>query len=398
MDSPEITRVLLIEDEPEDVALARRSLAGPAAPRFSIEDVATLEAGIDRLGRGDLDVVLLDLRLPDSGGVDTVVRLRERDPTIPIVVFTVTGDDRTAVAALAAGAEDYLVKEEISGSLLRRTILHARARRRIAREDRRALQRLHEVEKIESLGALCGGLGFGFNTLIGTIFDRCDRALASLLARESALSVRTDLLEIHRAAFRAGEMVQRLRDYAALERSAEGAVDLAHFTLDAMDFLSTLVSHEIDIACDASIRPIWVQVARPVLHRLLLSLVVNAAEAIGNQPGSISISTGHLEVDEELLEQTHGWPDPRPGVLPFLRVADDGRGLDAASRERIFDPFYTTKSAGRGLGLSSVLGILHRHRAVVHIDDRRPAGAVFTVLFPGDARLSPASARATKPH
>ena len=82
---------------------------------------------------------------------------------------------------------------------------------------------------MESLGAFCAGLGFGFNTLIGTIFDHCDDALVSLDGADRDARVRWDLLEIHRAAFRAAEMVQRLRDYGAIERSSEGRVDLARF-------------------------------------------------------------------------------------------------------------------------------------------------------------------------
>jgi signal transduction histidine kinase len=379
---PGPTSVLLIEDEPVDAELVRRGLAAPADERIRLEHVSALQAGIDRLAKGDVDAVLLDLNLPDSRGIDTVVRLREHDADVPIVVFTVAGDEETAVAALGAGAQDYLVKDELGGSLLQRSIRYAIERRRIARENERLAHRLRQVEKMESLGALSAGIGFGLNTLIGTIFDRCDTALASLEAPGRETRLRTALLEIHRAAFRAAEMVQRLRDYAEIERGAGGELDLARYALEASDFLATIVSAEIDVACEAPGEPLTVEVERPELHRLLVSLVVNAAEAIGDRRGSISISTGALDAGAELLAQTRGWPDPKPGRYAFLRVADSGRGLGAARLERIFDPFYTTKFAGRGLGLASVLGILHRHRAVVHVDANRPTGTVFTILFP----------------
>ena len=374
--------MLLIEDEPVDAALVRRTLGTQAEGRICVEQTPTLQAGIDRLAKGDVDAVLLDLNLPDSRGIDTVVRLREHDTHVPIVVFTVAGDEETAVGALAAGAQDYLVKEELGGSLLQRSIRYAIERRRIAEEKVRLQERLRQVEKMESLGALCAGIGFGLNTLVGTIFDRCDAALASLGSVPRATRLRTSLLEIHRAAFRAAEMIQRLRDYAALERSAPGEVELASFVLEASDFLATIVSPEIDLSCEASREALYVEVQRPELHRLLIALVVNAAEATGARRGSISISTGSLEAGAELLARTHGWPDPEPGAYAFLRVADTGRGLDATRLERIFDPFYTTKFAGRGLGLASVFGILHRHRGVVQIDANHPSGTTFTLLFP----------------
>jgi signal transduction histidine kinase len=382
------THVLLVEDEPVDAELVRRSLGEASGAPLRLEHVATLQAGIDRLAKGDVDAVLLDLELPDSHGVDTVARLREHDAAVPIVVFTVAGDEETAVAALDAGAQDYLVKDELTGALLRRSIRYAIERRRIAAENERLAQRCRRAEKIESLGALCAGIGFGLNTAIGTIFDRCDEALASLDTPRRETRLRTALLEVHRAAFRAAEMVQRLRDYAALERGASVELDLGRFALEASDLLRTIVKPEISVTCEVSAHPLAVEAERPELHRLLVNLVVNAAEAIGDRRGTIWISTGVLEADEELLARSHGWPDPEPGTYAFLRVADDGRGLDAALRERIFDPFYTTKFAGRGLGLASVLGILRRRRAVVHVDENRPAGTVFTVLFPQPARAA----------
>jgi signal transduction histidine kinase len=74
----------------------------------------------------------------------------------------------------------------------------------------------------------------------------------------------------------------------------------------------------------------------------------------------------------------------------FLRVADSGRGVDAAHKDRIFDPFYTTRFAGRGLGLAGVVGILQRHRAVVRVDARKPSGSEFSILFPQPAPPPPA--------
>jgi signal transduction histidine kinase len=378
---PAAMRVLLVEDEPVDAELVRRSLAEQHA-EVSLEHVRTLQAGIDRLAKGDVDALLLDLNLPDSRGLDTLERLREHDAAVPVVVFTVAGDDETAVAALAAGAEDYLVKDELTPSLLARALRHAVERRRIAQEKESLERRLRQVEKMETLGALSAGIGFGLNTLIGTIFDRCDDAVASLDAPGRESRLRTSLLEIHRAAFRAAEMVRRLRDYAARERTASDEVDLARFVLQASDFLASMVSPEIDVVCEGAREPLVVSVERPELHRLLVNLVVNSAEALGERGGSIRLSTGALRADAALLARTQGWPTPKPGRYAFLRVTDTGRGLGRSRRERLFDPFYTTKFAGRGLGLASALGILHRHRAVVLVEENRPSGTIFTVLFP----------------
>ncbi len=377
-----VTRVLLVEDDPLDAEAVNRHLGGPEghAP-FRLHHVAALQAGVDRLAKSDVDVVLLDLNLPDSWGTDTVLRLREHDAKVPIVIFTTAGDEDTAVAALSAGAQDYLVKDELGGPLLRRSLRYAIERRRIAAQTERLQRRLREVEKRESLGALSAGIAFGFSNVLGGILDRCDHALAEPDAPGLEIRLRTALLEIHRAASRAAEMVPHLRDYAALE-AEPGQVDLGSFVLEASAFLETIVPRGVEIAYDVSGHRAVVEIGRFELHRVLMSLVVNAAEAIGGQPGSISISTGSLKADEGVLLETYGWWDPQPGTYVFLRVADTGRGLEAARTERLFDPFYTTKFGGRGLGLAGILGILQQHRAVVRVDARQPAGTVFTILFP----------------
>jgi signal transduction histidine kinase len=109
---------------------------------------------------------------------------------------------------------------------------------------------------------------------------------------------------------------------------------------------------------------------------------LNAAEAIGDRPGRIAISTGSVEAGADDFAGTHGWSDPRPGSYAFVRVADTGRGLDVVARERLFDPFYTTKRAGRGLGLAGVAGVLRRRRGVARVEASRPNGTIFTAWFP----------------
>ena len=379
-----VTRVLLIEDDPGDAALVRGDLetAAEESARFRLQHVAALQAGLDQVAKGDVDVILLDLNLPDSCGIDTVVRLRDHDATVPIVVFTVAGDEDTAVAALKAGAQDYLVKDELGGSLLRRSIRYAIERLRIAEEKDRLQRRLREAEKMESLGAFSAGMAYGFNNLLGTILGRCDHALAEIHAPQGKDRLRRAIVEARRAAFRAADMVTQLRDYAALEPAGSGELDLSRFVLDASQFLDSIVNPSVELVYDVAGDVLLVNIERLELHRVLMSLVLNASEAIGKQPGLISISTGAVDADERLLAETHGWPDPRSGRYAFLRVADSGPGIEAARQDRIFDPFFSTRFAGRGLGLASVLGILQKHRAVIRVDSHQPEGTVFTVLFP----------------
>jgi PleD family two-component response regulator len=130
-------RVLLIEDDPDDVFLVKEILRSPNGdpPAFKLECAATLEEGIEIITHGTaVDVVVLDLSLPDQNGMDTLVRVQSRAPDVPIVVLTALNDEARAIEALAKGAQDYLVKGHVNSALLSRTLRYAIERHRVRRE------------------------------------------------------------------------------------------------------------------------------------------------------------------------------------------------------------------------------------------------------------------------
>jgi signal transduction histidine kinase len=376
-------RVLLIEDEPIDVMAVRRDLvrASEDASRFDLEHAATLQAGLDRLGKGDVDVVLLDLHLPDGDGPDAVRRVREADAEVPIVTLTVAEGEALALAALRAGAQDHLVKGEVQGSSLRRALRHAIERQLIARESHRRQHRRFEIEKRSCLGVLGAGTAMAFNRLLGDVLDEADRAIEGLDPADRSHRLREHLHEIRRTAVRAGEIAGRLRDYAAAPPGREAPTDLSEFVLATSDFVESTVAGGARVHWHLARQGPLVMAGRLQLHQILLSLVTNAAEATGKQ-GRIVISTGTLRATRELLDRTEGCPEPAEGSYAFLRVADDGPGMDAATRARIFDPFFTTRYAGRGLGLAALHGILRELRSVVRVESQPGHGSTFTVLFP----------------
>jgi response regulator of citrate/malate metabolism len=179
----ETIRVLLIEDDLGDALLVTRRLERElgSLENIRLDRALTLAEGIDRLGKESTDAVLLDLHLPDSAGADTVRRLREADPNVPIVVFTSAGDGDLPLRALKAGAQDYLGKGDFeTGPLIHRCLRYAIERARIVGEKQRLQEQLDEAERMQSLGVLGAGAAFGFTQLIGTILDHVDEALTDL--------------------------------------------------------------------------------------------------------------------------------------------------------------------------------------------------------------------------
>jgi signal transduction histidine kinase len=376
-----LVRILLVEDSPDDALLVRRKLERETGEpgRFRLQHCSTLHEGLDHLGKGEVDVLLLDLHLPDSDGVETVVRVRELDPAVPIVVFTLAGDERTAMGALRAGAQDYLVKDELGmGPALPRAIHYAIERKRIGDEKRQLQERLLRAQKLESLGVLAAGAGFAFNTLVGEILEQVDEALAR---PKGGSPVEECLRAVRHSALRAAEMAQRLRDYTTGKHSETVSLDLSRLVLDASGMIEAIAGSGIEVHYELADPPPRVRANAGELHQLLLNLVVNAVEAIAGEGGAISIATGTTRVDRALLAETQGASDPREGHYAFLRVRDSGAGLPEQTCERLFDPFFTTKYAGRGLGLSAAFGIARRHGGVIRAMPAKP-GTEFTVFLP----------------
>ena len=380
-------RVLLIEDDLGDALLVTRRLERELGTleNVRIDRALTLGEGIDQLGKKSTDVVLLDLHLPDSAGSDTVRRLREADAHVPIVVFTSAGDSDLALRALKAGAQDYIGKGDFeTGPLIHRCLRYAIERTRIVGEKQRLQDQLDEAERMQSLGVLGAGAAFGFTQWIGTILDHTDEALAEL-SDASLPGPRLHLLEARKAALCAIELAVQLRDYARADRATMRPIDLSEFVMSDRPHLEAIAGSAIEISYELE-SPGPIVPANPIeLRQLLFNLVINACEAIRPTAGWIRIATGTLWADAELLAAGRGSPDLVEGIYTLLSVSDSGPGLDSSAQTRVFDPFYTTKYAGRGLGLASALGAVRRHGGWIGAgNDPSGSGARFQVLLPTD--------------
>jgi C4-dicarboxylate-specific signal transduction histidine kinase len=391
-------RVLLIEDDPEDVILVEQSLGKPVEPShpFTLEHTAALQEGLDRLGKGDTDVLLLDLDLPDSQGVNTVVRVRERDSEVPIVVFTMCGDDDTALRALKAGAQDYLVKSELNGSLLSRAIRYAIERQKARHENEQLQERLLQALKLESLGVLAGGVAWGLERQLGLILERADIALGDLRWSSGVDGVKSSLIEIRKAILDATQLTSGMRTYAWGGEETRGPLDLSALIVAASGFVDAMVPDNVILNYELAGGLPHAEGDAAEIRQVLTNLVINASEAIGDELGAIFVATGSMQVDRDFLATTYSDGDLPEGEYVFLRVRNAGRSIDRATMARIFDPFFTTKSAGRGLGLAATLGIVRGSGGAIKVESSPSRGTEFTLLFPALRRRRGAGATTRK--
>ena len=375
--------LLLIEDSLGDALMVTRRLAreGDARAPIELERASTLQRGLDLLGKGRTDVVLLDLNLPDSSGVGTVLRVREADARVPIVVFSSGGDPGVPIRSLQAGAQDYLGKGEFESEPLFHRLRAAIERMQIQDEQQRVQNELEEAERMQSLGVLGAGASLGFNQLIGVILDHTQEALSELAGVPLASRAQLHLLEARKAALRAIELATELREYARTEVALR-PIDLSNFVLGERPQLEAIAGPGIELEYELD-SPGPMVAANPVdLRQVLFNLVINASESIRPAAGRICIQTGALWADNELLATGRGVPHLGEGLYAQLCVTDSGHGLDAASLSRIFDPFYTTKIAGRGLGLAASLSAARRQGGWIGAGNENGSGARFQVLLP----------------
>jgi PAS domain S-box-containing protein len=262
-------------------------------------------------------------------------------------------------------------------------------RKETEQERRRLDHHMQEAQRLESLGVLAGAIAHDFNNILTVILGSSRLALAEL---ESNPPVRKRVSRINAAAKYAAGLTRQMLTYSGKASLRPTPLDLSQMTRDMLDLLRASVkakgSLEVELAEDLPA----VEADATQIRQVLLNLVSNASDALGEEGGAIRVRTAAVRMGSRDLGDSFGTPDPAPGEYVSLEVSDTGVGIDGELKTRVFEPFYTTKvsagDSGRGLGLAAVLGIVRAHRAVISIDSEPGAGTTFRVLIPLSSRIA----------
>ena len=235
------------------------------------------------------------------------------------------------------------------------------------------------MQKLESLGVLAGGIAHDFNNLLMVVLGHAEMALQEISPRSA---VRGNLTEITTAAQRAADLCRQMLAYAGRAVFALERVELRELVEEMAHLLKTAISKKaiLNLSLERGLPPIEADPSQ--IRQIVMNLVINASEAIGDRSGVITVSVGATRCDEEYLRKTELHDDLAPGLYVHLEVTDTGSGMDAETRSRIFEPFFTTKFTGRGLGLAAVLGIVRAHKGALKVYSEPGKGTTFKVLFP----------------
>lgn len=247
---------------------------------------------------------------------------------------------------------------------------------------------LRETQRLESLGMLAGGIAHDFNNILTSLLGYADLALLDLPdGSPAALSI----VEIISGVQRAAELTEQMLAYSGKGRFASTSVRIAELVHEMASFVRISIPKKVEIVyCSDPCVPLVFADATQI-RQVIMNLILNAAEAIGDQHGRIAVATGLVPPNDRRL---------REGMLPVadpsrthivVEVRDTGSGMTPEVLKRLFDPFFTTKISGRGLGMSVVQGIVRGHAGGIAVESAPGVGTTIMVYLPAIPGPEPAA-------
>ncbi len=356
--SPDFIGMADAEGRIDYINPAGRRLVGLGADedvhRFSVEDFHSREEA-ERL-RQEIFPQLL------QGGVyRTRISLRHRN-----------GQEIAMQAAFAVQVDE-------DGTPDRFSIMARDIRQEIARQEK-----MEHIQRLESLGVLAGGIAHDFNNILTAILGNA--AMAERKARSDPAGVGKYLSNIVHSSERAADLCKQMLAYSGKGKFVVQALDLSRMVREITKLLEVSISKGVVLKYHLAEGLPAVEADAAQMQQVIMNLVINASDAIGERSGVISIATGIMHADRSYLSDTCLDEDVPEGRYVFLEVSDTGCGMDRETQQRIFEPFFTTKFTGRGLGMSAVLGIVRGHHGTLKLYSEPGRGTTFKMLLPISAR------------
>jgi PAS domain S-box-containing protein len=248
-------------------------------------------------------------------------------------------------------------------------------------------RKLQDTQKLESLGLLAGGIAHDFNNILTGILGNASLASLELPASSPAAD---NLKSIQDGSRRAADLCKQLLAYSGKGFLVVQNLSLNRLVEETAHLLKVSIGKKVALHFDFYPNLPAIRADPTQIRQVIMNLVINASDAVGEEVGEITLKTGVMQLDLKAQGKSGllGAPDLTDGTYVFLEVSDNGCGMSAETQAKIFDPFFTTKFTGRGLGLSSVLGIVRSHKGGLTLTSQRGRGTTFKLLFPkvaGDA-------------
>lgn len=374
-----VIRVLFVEDNPVDFHLFHRALSKkPYTDKYQIECVDTYEGALDVLREQRHDIVFVDYSLDENNGVMLIQILKDEGHQGPFVILTSTDDENLVSQSLQQGVYDYLLKGEITPSLLDRTIRYTLE----SKKNEEQLQADRHRHKLGALGQMAGGMAHELNNLLQPIMMKAE----NIYDDTDDGAVQIEAIKIIECAKKAASIISDVLSFSHLDHTEIKAQNLQCEIIKHINFAREMLPKSVELETtgfDSQLEYL-AEIDSSDLFRIFTNLFSNAAYAMEYR-GRISVRFSVLHLSEGERKRFHLKPRILGDGINFIKiiVEDSGPGIDLAEIDKIFTPFYTTKDTGEGtgLGLSIVYGILESWGGTIYAE-KKAKGACFVMLIP----------------
>ena len=389
--------VLIIDDSVDDADLLARALriGGFEVDHKRVDDAAGLS---DALEATNWDIILSDYAMPHFDSFAALELVKAKSKAIPFIVVSGTVGEEVAVQVMKSGANDYFLKDNLIRLVpaIRRVLKEAETLRQVEDDLSASEDHLRHAQKLKAIGQLTGGIAHDFNNLLAIIIGNLE--LIEIRAENLSAKDRKSINMALAAATRGAELTQRLLSFSRLRRLVNKHTQVNELLPGFSALAQRTIGEDIEIEMilESDLWPVMVD--RAELELVLLNLAINARDAMIDG-GRLTIETAN----RTLAESDYAiYEDLVPGDYVMIAITDTGTGMLPEVREHAFEPFYTTKGMGSGMGLSMVFGFARQSGGQVVIESEPGEGTVIKIYLPKSDSLSPpitskASAEPTLP-
>jgi signal transduction histidine kinase len=384
MSSAQKIKILLIEDNKGDARLIQELLKEIQYFGYTLEWRENLTAGIQELQKTNLDLLLLDLTLPDSQGLETVTKVLSQTPDVPIVVLTGHNDATLAIKAVAVGAQDYLVKGDVDAKILGRAIHYAIERNKLVmrlKENEQSLARnnaeleqrveertktlketqekLAQQEKLAAIGKLAGTVGHELRNPLGVISNSIYYLAMKLPAIDE--KIKKHLKIIQEESERANKIISDLLDFARAKPDESCLVNIPGLIKETLERAQKPENIKVKTIFEIKLPEIRLDPRK--MEQAFLNIIVNAFQAMPDG-GELEISANR---DKDVIK---------------IAFKDTGSGISKENLQKLFEPLFSTKTKGIGLGLSIAKEIVESYKGKIEVESVVGSGSTFAIKLP----------------
>jgi CheY-like chemotaxis protein len=381
--------VLVVDDSPKIVDLLVNTLKDD----YRLEIAQSGPKALDYAKNHDPDLILLDIMMPEMDGFEVCSRLKAIPQTkdIPVVFLTAMSETDDKTRGFEIGAADYITKPFRPAEVKARVRAHLtlkEMREKIQQQALQSMELVHQNQKIEAMGTLAGGIAHDFNNLLMGIQGRASLMLMDV---DPSHSFYEHLKGIEAYVNSAANLTKQLLGFARKGKYEVRSTDLNELIKKTLRVFGR-TKKELKIHCRFQ-EDLWPgEIDQEQIEQVMMNLYINAWQAMP-EGGELHLETQNTELDQEFAKLF----SVKEGKYVKISVNDNGIGMDEVTRQRIFDPFYTTKVMGRGtgLGLASTYGIIKNHDGIIDVYSEKGEGTTFNIYLPASDKCVSAERQST---